>query len=70
MSKGGARFTHANLLARDLDFIAMEAQATREEVEKNSLTYEGLRMRLAQFALECEFLARSCGRHLEGLARA
>jgi hypothetical protein len=68
MPRGGARFTHANLLAQDLDFLAIEAQIARTDITSGAMKTEQLLMRLAQFAEQAEYLARSGARHLSAMA--
>lgn len=70
MAKGGARFTHENLLAADLDYLAIEAQIARAEIGKGQLEGERMVKRIQQFIEEAEFLARSGARHLRAMGAA
>jgi hypothetical protein len=63
--RGGSRYTHANLLAADLDYLVVETVTVRQEI--SHLPMDKVGARIQQFLAEVETLARSGGHHLRAM---
>ncbi len=64
MSRGGARFTHANLVLATLEHMALESDAALHELASGSISPDAARAKALALHAEYARLARKGIRHL------